>query len=65
MKVRLKRYSFTNGEEEGSVFACSRACAEDALLDEDYQTIECEGDDGVDDLTICEGCGAQDGDEEE
>ena len=42
---------------DGSVFACSLVCAISAAWEQDAALGECQGSDGVDEMTVCDaGC---------
>ena len=59
---KLKRWAIRDAEDEeaqGSLFACSRDCAEVAAEVNGAVLVSCEGRDGVDEMTVCDG-GCQD-----
>jgi len=55
--TKIQRYVVVDHDgHDGSIFACSKDCANDAAENLGVELGECQGDDGVDDLAVCDGC---------
>jgi len=55
--MRLRRYTVREPETdfEGSIYACGTACAREAAGAVALVLVSCEGNDGVDEMTTCDG----------
>lgn len=67
MKTRLLRFAISTPEDQGeacgSVFACSRDHAKEAAAAWGASVVSCEGREGVDSSTTCDGCGTYEGED--